>query len=152
MKTQDDKNIQKLRDHGMSDDDITDLVQRLQEDVAISMMMEIAQLCEESEFDEIEKKLAAANEDAELDGIEMVTDLYTKKTGKSPVIRATEIIDRYLELIVTSLEKLKGFGGKLKEVDNETLSKLNEAISSKEWDKIEPILKEIGIEEADLIE
>ncbi len=140
-----DENIQKLRDYGLSDEDIQDLLQGLQDEVSIAVFYDVMESFSDEERDSFEKELSAMDEPTRLD---FLADKYFEKSGKKLLTRVLEIVERYISLMANILTKYKELAEKIGDVEIDVLEKKIDKLSkAKDWEGVKKVLDSLGIEE-----
>lgn len=141
-----DKSIEKLIGLGLSVEDVMELIKHLQEEVSETMFMSIMDAFTEEELESIEKEFGSEIEYDE-DKLTRLAELFTEKTGRSPVEKAQEILRAYLDLLAETFSRMKSMNEKFERADKEILSQLDEALKNKDWGRVKKALDEIGVRE-----
>ena len=142
-----DKYVEKLLSLGLTEDDVAALLEQLTQDVSNSFLYESIVSNEESEIDGLAIQLESLPEE---ERAAKFAEIYTEKTGKTPVQRADEILDRYLAFMIGAIESYRKLGEKLKDAKRSTVKKLMSVIESGNWEDVKPVLDELGMKEEDL--
>jgi len=142
--------LEMLTEVGFDEDSSRALLEQLQLDVANSLGYELLQVFSEEEARQMEKKFKESGMNS-LERLSYITDLYTKIMEVTPVERAMHLMDKYIRFIVQSVKNIRELTAKLDGTKKDLITKLDNAIKSKDWEKVKPILDKIGIEEESLM-